>query len=117
MGYLKRSVRRSAARSDKLAFLDRARDIHPSGWKHCDPSIRPARDTYLRFAIEHPRVGRIGLFRSSDILEEADDLPASVRAEVESVFRWFSENLPAPRRLPVKAVCWFRADAADRSRG
>ncbi len=113
MGYFKRPVRRSVARRTKHAFLEPARDILAADWQQCDPSVRPAADSFLRFVVELPSIGKVGLFRSSESIEKDEDLPAATRSELRAVFRWFNANLPVPRRLPKSAICWFRADAND----
>lgn len=97
----------------RLEFLQLARDIGAGAWHHCDPTTKPAPDSFLRFVIERPRVGKIGLFQSSRSIEEAETIPAAVRSELRKTFRWFNTNLPVPRRLPKDAICWFRADADE----
>ena len=113
MGYFKRPVRRRAARRSKLAFLEPARNISLADWQQCDPSVPPAADSFLRFVVELPRIGKVGPFRSIEAIENADDPPAATRSELRAIFRWFNANLPAPRRLPKNAICWFRADATE----
>jgi hypothetical protein len=53
----------------------------------------------------------MGLFRISECIEDSPDLPAAARSQMRAAFHWFNANLPAPRRLPKTAICWFRADA------
>jgi hypothetical protein len=113
MGYFKRPVQRGVARQTKLAFLEPARQIRIADWQRCDPSVPPAIDSFLRFVVELSGVGKVGLFRSSEMIENAEDLPAATRSELRAVFRWFNTNLPVPRRLPRSAICWLRADAAE----
>jgi hypothetical protein len=55
----------------------------------------------------------IGLFRSSETVEEDDALSAAAFSELRSIFDWFNQNLAAPRRLSQSAICWFRADADE----
>ena len=112
MGYFKRSIRRAAARRSRLAFVTAACQIRLADWQQCDPSAPPAADSFLRFVVERPSIGRVGLLRSSCI-DNANDLPAATRSELRAVLRWFDANLPVPRRLPRSAVCWFRADADE----
>ena len=113
MGYFKRAVRRGASRRSKLAFLEPAREILAADWQQCDPSVPPAADSFLRFVVELPSIGKVGLFRSSKSIENAEDLPAATRSELRAVFRWFNTNLPVPGRLPRSAICWFRTDADE----
>lgn len=113
MGYFKRPIRRSAARLSKLAMLEPAREIRLADWARCDPSVLPAADSFLRFVIDQPNLGAVGLFRSSELVEDCEDLPPAARSQLRAIFRWFNTNLPAPRRLPQSAVCWFRADATE----
>jgi hypothetical protein len=113
MGYFKRPVRRDAARRNKLAFLEPAREIRIADWQKCDPSVLPAAESFLRFVVELPSIGKVGLFRASESIENADDLPSATRSELRAAFRWFNANLPVPRRLPSSAICWFRADADE----
>jgi hypothetical protein len=112
MGYFKRPIRRGAARLARLTFVEAAREVRASDWRRCDGLIRSPANSFLRFVIEDPQVGRCGLFRSSELLEDAQDFPLAARSELRAVFRWFDANLPAPRRLPKDAVCWFRSDAS-----
>jgi hypothetical protein len=114
MGYLKRPVRRKTARAEKLAHWDAARGIDPSDWKPCDDLRHIQFNTFLRFIVhdtEHD--GWIGLFQGSWQLEpERDDsLPDSVRSRLRTVLRWFNSNLTVPKRVPPRAVFWFRSDA------
>lgn len=113
MGYFKRPIRRSAARQTRLAFLEPAREICPADWKQCDLSRPPAAESFLRFVIEHPRAGKVGLFRSSRVIERPDALPTAAAEELRTVFRWFNHNLPVPSRMPRNAICWLRSDAAE----
>ena len=113
MGYFKQPIRRAAARRSKLAFLEPARQIRVAEWQQCDPSVPPAAESFLRFVVGHPSIGRVGLFRSSKRIESDKELPAAARSELRAAFRWFDANLPVPRRLPRSAVCWFRADAGE----
>ena len=112
MGYFKRPIRRSAARRSRLVFARSAPVIRIADWQRCDPTVPPAADSFLRFVVEQPSIGRVGLFRS-DGIENARELPAAARSELRGVLRWFEANLPVPRRLPRSAVCWFRADADE----
>jgi len=112
IGYFGRPIRRGEARAARRRFLEPARQIRIAHWRRGDLSDLSA-DSFLRFVVELPGMGIVGLFRSSEILEEAPDLPPAVRSELRSIFRWFNANLPAPRRLPRTAICWFRADATD----
>jgi hypothetical protein len=112
MGYFKRKLHRQTARLERLAFFEPAREICAKDWRHCDLTSEPAA-AFLRFVVDHPADGRIGLFKSSDLVEEAEDLPASARSVLRELFRWFNANLPVPRRLPRNAVCWFRSDATS----
>ena len=113
MGYLRRPVRRRAARAEKLAHWDAARDLDPQDWSQSDLPTPRIRDVYLRFVIQDQQTGWIGLFRASDVLDDDATLPDSVRSQMRSTFRWFARHLRAPRGLPRNAVCWFRADASD----
>lgn len=113
MGYFKRPLRRSEAQADRLAFLEPARELPPHAWRRCGPAVRPAADSFLRFVVEQPGDGAVGLFRCCELLESAEDLPASARSQARAAFRWFTKHLPVPRRLPRNAVCWFRAGAAE----
>jgi hypothetical protein len=63
--------------------------------------------------VEDARTGKVGLFRSGRILDEAEDLSTAARSEVRATFRWFNANLAVPRRLPKNAICWFRGDARE----
>ena len=110
MGYFKCPIRRGRGRREKRALLEPARDIG-GRWRRCERLKAPPRDVFLRFLVDLPEVGKVGLFRCSESLEESADLPAAARSQLRAVFRWFNDNLPAPRRLPRTAVCWFRADA------
>lgn len=113
MGYFKRPVRRGAARLIKNAFFEPAREICVEQWKPCEPDHFTVTDSFHRFVVEHSRVGKMGLFRSSDLLQQAEELSDRARSELRAVFRWFNTNLPAPHRLPRGAVCWFRSDASE----
>jgi hypothetical protein len=113
MGYFKRPIRRGPARQARLAYLEPARKVCVADWKPCDLSGRSGSVRFLRFAIDHPGRGRIGLFRSTEVLEEDCDFTPVVHSQLRSILKWFNKNLPAPRRLPENAVCWFRSDAAD----
>lgn len=112
MGYFKRTVRRGAARGARLAFLaDSARAGEASGWRRCDWAERPAVEGFVRFVVELPGVGNVGLFREQEALEEAEHLPAEAWRAGRAALRWFDTHLPVPDALPPEAVCWFRADA------
>lgn len=113
MGYFKRPVRRCVARAVRNAFLEPTREMPPGKWHRCEKAMRPAAETFLRFVIKLPDAGWIGLFQSSDILEGVEDLSSDARADLARVYRWFDANLAVPRRLPKRAVCWFRADAEE----
>ncbi len=113
MGYFKRPVRRGSARRTKLAFLEPSREIGSADWRQCNPAVPPTADSFLRFVVELPSIGKVGLFRSSKSVENAEDLPVATRSELRAVFRWFNAKLPVPRRLPRNAICWFRADADE----
>jgi hypothetical protein len=113
MGYFKRPIRRGAARREWLALIGPSRDVPGAGWRRWTPSVPPAADQFLRFVVEDAGAARLGLFRSSDLLDGAEELPAAARSQMRATFRWFNANLAAPRRLPRNAVCWFRADATE----
>jgi hypothetical protein len=80
---------------------------------HDTPTFKPAAKTYLRFATDHPDGGRIGLFRSIELLEDDSEFPPEARPRLRSLLRWFNANLTVPRHLPQQAFCWFRSDAGE----
>lgn len=113
MGYFKSQIRRGRAREEKLAWLEPAREISLDGWQLCDLRFNPDRESFLRFVVETPDEGPIGLFRSSYLLYESNALTDSVRSALKYAYNWFNQNIELPRRLPRRAVCWFRADATE----
>jgi hypothetical protein len=113
MGYFKRPIRRGPARLKRLAFLNPTRGVRAADWRQCDPAIPPQAGSFLRFVVERPRVGKVGLFRWSRSVDGAADVPAAAQSVLRATFRWFNANLPVPRRLPRNAICWFRADANE----
>jgi hypothetical protein len=113
MGYFKRPIRRGRARQARLANLEPARDISIANWAPCDLIKGTESVRFLRFAIDHPGIGKVGLFRSADVLEEDCDFTPAVNSQLRSILNWFNENLPAPDHLPKRAVCWFRSDATE----
>jgi hypothetical protein len=111
MGYFREPIRRRAARAEKLALLEAARDVDLTEWEPAVGVERVARDAYVRFVVCHPERGWVGLFAAGDVLDEPDALPDAARSALRDTLRWFNRNLAVPRRLPRDAVCWFRADA------
>ena len=114
MGYFNRPIRRAAARRAWRTFLEPAKYLPADGWRRCGPRISFTPGGFLRFVVDNPHAGKVGLFRSARIIGGDDDeLPPAARSEMRATFRWFNANLPVPRRLPKNAVCWFRADARE----
>ena len=114
MGYLRRPIRRKRARVEKFAHLNAARTIDPAQWTTCIDLCEVPSDTFLRFIVHHHETGWTGLFRSNDLIEQDDsELPPSVKSRLRSVYRWFDQNLIAPRGIVPAAIFWFRADASQ----
>ena len=111
MGYFNRPIRRSVAREAWCELIEGTRGVSSGDWQRCGPSITPPADSFLRFVVERPRTGTVGLFRSCDLIGPSAELPAAVRSQVRTAFRWFNSNVPVPQRLPRNAACWFKADA------
>lgn len=113
MGYLKKPIRRSAARQSKESFLAATRGVAPAEWTR-EFDLRPgASDTFLRFVVGDPSNESVGPFQSSNLLADDVALPVPLRSRCRAVFRWFNIHVACPGRLPRRAVCWFRADARD----
>ena len=108
MGYFKRPVRRRTARDAASAFRERSRDVVADArrWRRRDPA-------FVRFVIETPDRGAVGLFQTSDLIEDDDALPPAARSALANAYRWYNENLPMPPRQRPEAVFWFRGDARE----
>jgi hypothetical protein len=113
MGYFRKPIRRGTARKKKRAFVDVARSVNPDGWTSDFNLTHAARDTFLRFLVDHPDKNAVGPFQSSNLLVDDPTLPASTHSRCRAIFRWFNLNIRHPGRLPRRAVCWFRADADE----
>jgi hypothetical protein len=113
MGYFKQPLRRGDARLAKRSANDLAHNVDFGPWRRCGPSFRVSTDQFLRFVVERSRDRTVGVFRSSCLLDAGCDFPPAARSAARELFRWFRRNLPVPRRLPMTAVCWFRADASE----
>jgi|GEM_PF-2484035 len=113
MGYFKQPIRRSTARDEKLAWLEPTRTIKLDDWQRCGKTFKPKPKTFLRFVVEMPEGGQIGLFRGGELIDDPEILSDSLLSEMNDTFRWFNKNLKVPRRLPKTAACWFRADAQE----
>ena len=82
MGYFKRPIHRSTARRARRALVEPAREIPTRDWQRCEDDIVPAAETFLRFVVERPARGNVGLFQSSASIDDAADaLPAAVRSQ------------------------------------
>lgn len=112
MGYLRRSIRRKAARAEKLAHLDAARNIDPADWVTADLSSPPERGTYLRFIV-HDEVGWIGVFQAVWMIRESAELPESVQSCYRANRDWLNRHLHAPRHVNPESIFWFRAEAVE----
>jgi hypothetical protein len=112
MGYFKKQLRRSGARTAVRRALFETR--------HCDvdaefaslPKSNQRRPLYLRFSAgpadpdsHHQR----GIFHAGDDLELTDAGREALCASRD----WFNENLIAPRLDDAKAIFWFCASATD----
>ncbi len=80
---------------------------------------------YLRFVLTrtHPNSGfRDGVFGAAYELREGDELAGSQRQELESLLRWFDDNLQEPTRFnrtnskgryrrATRGLSWFKSSA------
>src|SRR4051794_6425294 len=101
MGYFKRPIRRRAARAAADALREATRDVAPGDrrWRRRGP-------TFVRFVIDAPGRGPVGLFQTSDLLDLDDAIPLPARSALYAAYRWFNANLPVPPRQPPEAVFW-----------
>src|SRR5215204_1905192 len=106
MGYLRRSIRRKAARAEKLAHLNAARNIEPADWLTADLSVLPARGTFLRFIVCDIEWGWTGIFQGRWMIRESSDLPASVQSCYRANRDWLNRHLHSPRHVNPETIFW-----------
>lgn len=108
MGYFKRPIRRRAARAAADALREGTRDVAPTDrrWRRRGPA-------FVRFVIDAPGRGHVGLFQTSDLIEEDEALPPAARRALADAYRWFNDHFPMPPRQPPEAVFWFRESARE----
>lgn len=108
MGYFKRPIRRRAARASADAFRDASREVAADArrWRRRDPA-------FVRFVLETPDRGRVGLFQTSDLIEDDEALPLAARSALAAAYRWFNANIPMPPRQRPDAVYWFLESARE----
>ena len=71
----------------------------------------------LVVAERHRHSGQLeGVFVAAYRLRREDVVPSFDRAALKGLLRWFEANLPIPRRVPGRAICWFKGTANPCSR-
>ncbi|MBC8106370.1 MAG: hypothetical protein H7Z14_07260 [Anaerolineae bacterium] len=113
MGYLRQPIRRKAARAEKLAHFDAARNIDPADWLTADLSVLPARGTFLRFIVFDLELGWTGVFQGRWMIRESAELPDSVQSCYRENRNWMNRHLHSPRHVNPESIFWFRAEAAE----